>query len=95
LTYLGIFLLGLAVLVDAAPAPLRVRREAICSLWSGCSCLLTCIKNTGNVIGCFVSPRFCVAAYEIFFNAEAYACPKEAQKKPRAAWVLPRYFPSF
>jgi hypothetical protein len=51
LTYLGIFLLGLAVLADAAPALLRVRGEAICSLWSGYSCLLACIKNTGNVIG--------------------------------------------
>jgi hypothetical protein len=29
LTYLGIFSLGLAVLVGAAPAPLRLRRDAV------------------------------------------------------------------
>jgi hypothetical protein len=100
LPYLGIFPLGLAVLVDAAPASLRVCHEAICSLWSGCSCLLTCIKNTGNVIGCLASPRFCVAAYEIFFNAEAYACTEKAQKNAllgccRVILLLSNFFKNF
>jgi hypothetical protein len=65
LTYLGISSLGLAVLVGAAPAPLRLRRDAVRTWWAGYSCLLTCIKNTGNALVAGPRHAVCVAAYEI------------------------------
>jgi hypothetical protein len=96
LTYLGISLLGLAVLVEAAPAPLRLRREAVCSWWAGYSCLLACIKTQVKLLVAGHCHVFSVAAYEIFFNAALTCCLNGVQKTMRclgvaARWISPRF----
>jgi hypothetical protein len=86
--------------VDAAPAPLRVRREAVCSWWAGYSCLLACIETQVKLLVAGHCHVFSVAAYEIFFNAALTCCLNGVQKTMRclgvaACWILPRYFLSF